>query len=107
MAKPNHGDITVETTPGFEGWNVTATLYLDPKKMVITEEQQQQIRDWLTKCLSKTIDHQLREPLFTIDMKISDQKIKYSCDTCRLPLACGIKVCKCPRKPHPLQCGVF
>lgn len=107
MSKPNHGDITVETTPGFECWNVTATLHVDPKKMVLNQKGREEVQKWLKNMLEKTVQQHFNQPVFAIDMKISDFQLKTHCDTCGLPLACGIKVCKCPRKPHPIQCGVF
>lgn len=60
MAKLEHGEIRVETTPGFEGWHVTATLFVDPRKMVLTEEQERDVREWLRNCLQKTVDAQLK-----------------------------------------------
>lgn len=60
MKKQQHGDITVTNEAGFECWKVTATLYLDPKKMVLTEPEREKIQELLRNCVQDYVAASLK-----------------------------------------------
>jgi hypothetical protein len=55
MKNPQHGEITVSTNPIADGYRVSATLHIDPKKLRLSEKDEQDVRDWLTNILNSTL----------------------------------------------------
>lgn len=83
--KPQHGEITVETTPGFEGWNVTATLFVDPKK------------------LTEQLDH---NAIYELVLKYFEAH--EIAQAARVSKKKNTKATYIPKlQPHPIQCGGF